>query len=791
MPSQKPLTGLLLALFLMSLTLQLPAQLKPVQTIRGTVVDKTSQSPLPGANVTVLTTNPLLGASADQAGRFVIHGVPAGRHSIRGSFVGYATMTLDNLALTAGKELVLKLELEENAIQGMEVEIIAKQRKDQPVNPMALISARSFTIDETSRYAGSYGDPARMAVNYAGVVSTRDNRNDIVIRGNSPYGLRYRIDGMEILNPNHFGATGTTGGPVTILNTNLMANSDFLTGAFPAAYGNALSGIFDIHLRNGNQTRREYWGQLGFNGIEAGLEGPFKKDHNASYLAAYRYSFTGLLEAMGVKLKESAGFQDLSFRLHLPTKKAGVFSLTGLGGYSKINLKDSDKDPDEWIFNGHGEDLMTRSRLAALGLSHLYFINENTRITSFLSFISSGIETTIDTFDLFSAAPFRWAGENSRENKIAVSINLLKKFNARNSLDAGIFYDQYFVHYQDSQYVHHDYSYFTDADQAMGLFRAYTGFRHRFGPKVTSTIGGHLQYLSLNNSLAIEPRLSLRWDLTAVSALSGGFGLHSQMIPAMLYFTQAQMPEGYYVKTNTELDLMRSIHAVLGYDHLLGEHLRLKAETYYQYLYRIPVKESIPQYSLLNEGIEYYILRYDSLLSRGTGCNYGLDLTLERFLHRNYYFLLTASVYRSYYRGFDEVKRTTAFDNRYVLNAVGGYDLPFGKMKNQFFILGLRATWTGGRPYLPFDPDKTVAEGQVVYNWESAYKERFEDYIRFSLRIGYRRNVSHANIQLLLDLQYRSNYTNIYLYRIDVVTGEVIQGYSMGFYPMATWRIQF
>jgi hypothetical protein len=791
MQTTKSITGFLIVIILLTLHRPLSAQQIPLQSIRGKVVDKTSQSPLPGANITVLTTDPLMGAATDREGNFVISGVPTGRHSIRVSYIGYSTLTFDNQMVTSGKEFVIRIEMEENAIQGKEVEIIAKQRKDQPVNPMALISARSFTIDETSRYAGSYGDPARMAANYAGVVSTRDNRNDIIVRGNSPYSLKYRIDGMEVLNPNHFGATGTTGGPVTMLNSNMLANSDFLTGAFPAEYGNALSGIFDINLRNGNHEKREYWGQLGFNGLEFGLEGPFKKGKEASYLAAYRYSFTGLLEDLGVNLEESANYQDLSFKLNFPTKKAGVFSLTGIGGTSEIALLDYEKDLDSWVFDFHGENLRSSSALASLGLSHLYFLDANTRIRSNLSFITSGIETTIDTFSLYSYKPYRWAGEKSGETKISASVNLTRKFNARNSLDAGISYDLYLVNYTDSQYVHHEYIYYTDTEQNMSLLRAYAGLQHRFHPKLNSSVGLHFQFFTLNSSVSVEPRLSLKWDLTPLSALSFGFGLHSQLVPMMLYFTQTQVSDDQYIITNKNLDFMRSIHAVMGYDYLLTEQLRLKAEAYYQYLYDIPVKESIPQYSVINEGIDYYILRYDSLVSLGKGANYGIDLTLERFLHRNFYYLFTASVYRSFYEGFDEVKRTSAFDNRYVFNAVGGYELPFGRFKNQFLITGIRATWTGGRPYLPYDAEKTVAEGEVVYDWANAYEVRFDDYIRCSVRIGYRRNVKHANIQLLFDLVYRSNYTNIDLYRIDVNTGEIVQGYTMGFYPMATWRIQF
>lgn len=770
---------------------QLPAQQMPRQSVRGTVVDKISLEPLPGANVLILTTNPVLGASTDAGGNFLITDVPTGRHRIQASFVGYATLIFDNQAVVAGKELVLTIMMEENPIQGPEVEIVAEQRKDLPVNPMALISARSFTIDETSRYAGSYGDPARMAANYAGVVSTRDNRNDIIIRGNSPYSLKYRIDGMEILNPNHFGATGTTGGPVTMLNANMLANSDFLTGAFPAEYGNALSGVFDIFLRDGNQNKREYWGQLGFNGLEFGLEGPFREGKNASYLASYRYSFTGLLEDLGVNLDESANYQDLTFRLNLPSKKAGLFSLTGLGGTSAIALPESDKNSEEWLFDTHGEDLSNKTRLAALGLSHLIFLDKNTRIRSHLNYSGSGIETRIDTFSLLAPQPFHQAGEKSNENRISVSTQLTRKLDSRNSLEAGLSYDRYLVSYLDSQYVHGNYEYHTDAEKQMGLWRAFAGSQHRFHPELTATFGLHLQYLTLNRSFSLEPRISLKWDFNPLSALSFGFGMHSQMVPTVLYFTRANISMGIALMTNLDLDFMRSIHLVAGFDRLIAEFMRFKAEAYYQHLYGIPVKESIPEYSVINEGIDYYLYRYDSLVSRGTGFNYGLDLTLERFLNRNYYFLATVSWNRSFYNGFDEIRRSTAFDNRYVLNLVAGYEKPFGRFKNQFLITGVRGTWTGGRPYVPFDPEETVKEGEVVYDWENAYTNRFDDYIRGSLRLGYRRNIRHANIQLLFDLTYRSNYTNIDLYRIDVVTGEIVQGYTMGFYPMATWRIQF
>ncbi|MEZ5198900.1 MAG: TonB-dependent receptor [Bacteroidales bacterium] len=331
-------------LFLILLSFRLTGQERLTQIVRGEIVDNILGSPLPGANILLVNSEPPLGTAADENGRFSISGVPVGRQRFKISFIGYQTLILDNIMVTSGKEVVLKVELAESITAVDGVEIVADYQKDQPLNSMALVSARSFTVEETNKYAGSYGDPARMAANYAGVVSSRDNRNDIIIRGNSPMGLQYRIDGIEVSNPNHYSAQGTTGGPVTLLNTNLLSNSDFLTGAVPAEFGNALSGVFDLKMRNGNNLKREYWAQLGWNGLEFGLEGPFSKKSQPSYLAAYRYSFVHVLYKLGINLPEVAAYQDLSFKLSFPTRKAGTFNLIGIGGASSIQIKDSDKD---------------------------------------------------------------------------------------------------------------------------------------------------------------------------------------------------------------------------------------------------------------------------------------------------------------------------------------------------------------------------------------------------------------------------------------------------------------
>lgn len=761
------------------------------QNIRGTVVDMNSGYGLPNANIILLGFQPKKGTSADVNGSFILKNVPVGRQSLQVSYTGYQTVVLSDLYVSTGKEVVLRIELKELVETVNEVEIIADYRKDKPINPMAMVSARSFTVEETNKYAGSYGDPARMTANFAGVASSRDNRNDIAIRGNSPIGLQYRLNGVEITNPNHFGAQGTTGGPVTMLNVNLLANSDFLTGTFPAEYGNAMSGVFDLKLRNGNTDRHEFWAQLGWNGLEFGLEGPFSKKSSASYLAAYRYSITDILRKLGIQLDESASYQDLSFKLNFPTKKAGVFSLFGMGGTSGITNQDSGKSSDEWTFDTHGEDLQSESALFSLGFTHHYFFNASASIQSRVSVVGSRLETQIDTFSLANQELFLKNGERSSEMIYGFSTRLSKKINAASTFDVGLSWELYDVSYADSIFVKHAYQLQTNIKKQFSLFSAFAQWKYEFSNNFSTYIGLHYQYFTLNGSQLPEPRVGLKYMFNPRQSLSFGAGLHSQTQARVMYFVQTPLPDGGFALTNEQMDFSKSIQFVLGYDYLFTEFFRLKAETYYQYLYDIPVKQSIPQYSMLNEGTEFFLDRMDSLVNKGTGTNYGIELTFEKFMSRNYFFLVTATLFESKYKGYDDIDRSTSFNSNYIINAVGGYELPFGKRKNRALILGLRMTLAGGRPYVPYDQQMTMEQGKVVYDWEEAYVPRHQDYFRTSFRVGLRRNERKFNVAFLFDLQYRANYTYIYIYRIDVLTGEVVQDYHMGWYPNSTVRFQF
>ena len=374
------------------------------QDIIGTVVDGVTGQPLIGATVVVTGSDPLIGTITNENGFFRLKDIPLGRQSVEVSYVGYNKSLIPNLLLISGKEMAVTVQLEEKAFDIQSITVKPNQKKEGTINDNAIVSARTFSVEETERFAGSLGDPARMVANYAGVMTQNDSRNDIIIRGNSPIGVLWRLEGIEIPNPNHFGALGTTGGPVSMINNNFLANSDFLTGAFPAEYGNALAGAFDFKLRSGNNQKTEYTGQVGFNGFEAGVEGPVKiRDHgpNPSYLANFRYSTLEVLSNLGFNFGTGTAvpkYKDFTFLLDIPGTKAGRFKIFGLWGNSYIELGQRYRQiPPKTPIQRRVLQPISDPDLTAIGLSHVYFLNEKSKIKTIVSWQQTRSRAILDS----------------------------------------------------------------------------------------------------------------------------------------------------------------------------------------------------------------------------------------------------------------------------------------------------------------------------------------------------------------------------------------------------------
>jgi len=766
------------------------------QAIRGSVSDAVTGYPLPGAYVILTDTVRLNGTVTDANGQYVLKNVPLGRQSIQVSFMGYETKIISNLLVESGKETLCDIKLEEKATGLGEVVVKAESKKSSSQNDLAMVSARTFSVEETERFAGSLGDPARLVANYAGVMTQNDSRNDIIIRGNSPAGVLWRMEGIEIPNPNHFAAQGTTGGPVSMVNNNLLANSDFLTGAFPAEYSNALAGVFDLNMRSGNSSKHEYTGQIGFNGFEGGLEGPLWKTasgQKGSYLLNYRYSTLDLISKLGFNIGTGAAipeYQDLTFLIDLPGTKAGRFKLIGLWGKSFIGLG---RDLADTTGNQYNQASMATdfgADLGVIGLTHTYFFNENIRLKSTLSWQRAHSIAKLDSIISESFMPY--IRQNQAENKLSFSTQLKIKMNSDNNLSFGLIIDRFNVNYLDS--IHnadiHRFVTTTDTKGNLLLIRGYGQWQHKFGDKTTAYYGLNLQYFDLNREFTAEPRISFRYSLSSASNFNLGLGLHSQVQPKSVYFfKEYDELTSTYTENNRNLKSTKSAHVVLGYQLMLSNELRLKAETYYQYLYKVPVKESFPEYSLLNTGDQFGLPGVDSLVNKGTGRNYGVELTFEKFLSKGWYFLFTTSLFDSKYRGYDKVLRNTAFNGNYVFNLLGGYEHRIGK--NSMLTVDLKTVWAGGKRYLPIDLAESVSKMELTYDWSAAYQNKYSDYFRTDIRIGIKLNSRKFSQEWGVDLQNITGYRSIFMEGFDGNKKAIYKVYQQGFLPMVLYRVRF
>ncbi len=763
------------------------------QTIRGIVTDEITEMPLPGATVMIVGSNPLKGTVTGNDGGFKLENLPLGSYTLKISYVGYKDKIISGLDLFAGKEIVLDIKMQEKVLKIKEAVIKAKIRREKPMNEMAAVSAVMFTPKETQMYAGTLGDPSRMVQNYAGVMSAGDSRNDIIIRGNSPMGLLWKLEGVHIPNPNHFAATGTTGGPVTILNNNLLTNSDFFTGAFPAEYGNALSGAFDLNMRSGNNEKYEFVGQIGFNGFEVGAEGPFSKKSNASFLADYRYSTLAVLNALGIKSMGGSSvpqYQDFTFKIDVPTLKTGRWTLFGIGGLSFIQLWDSLKDDDEFSYGLSGTDTDFGSDMGVAGLSNLFFINKKTKLKN--SIYISGTRTTTSVDSLIGEDKIKRQFYRSSNSEVTYgfSSKLTHKFSAKDIITGGIILELYKVAYIDSVYRNETDDFFrnTDVSGNIGLYQAFSQWKHNFSDNFNINGGLHFQYFGLNGSKSVEPRAGLEWQFLPGKTLSFGYGLLSQTQPKILYFVRTELPDGTIDYTNRNLDFTKSNQFVLGYQQMIGKLWRFKTEVYYQKLYDVPVRENTPDYSVLNEGAYFHINLYDSLINKGTGTNYGVEFTLEKFFENNYYLLSNVSLFRSLYKGYNGKEHPTAFDNRYVINVLGGYRF---LLKNNILNIDLKGVFAGGKPYTPVDEEASKEQYQPVYIENLAFSQRHKDYFRIDLKISFRMNMGKTDQEFALEIQNLTNHKNVFQQVWDPKSKEFVIDYQQGFYPMFLFRIYF
>ncbi len=776
-------------LMLISLPSLLFAQ-NNTQNIRGVVTDKLSQTPLTGVVVQIASIQK--SSSSDENGNFTLSNIPPDRYDISATFLGYKTITIPNVVVTSGKEVIIDIAMEESYKQIGEV-LVKANNKEGTVNKLATVSARTFSMEEVNRYAGGRSDPARLAANFAGVSAPDDSRNDIVIRGNSPVSVLWRIDGMNVTNPNHFASVGTTGGAVSALNTNLLKNSDFFTSAFPAEYGNATAGVFDLGFRNGNNKKSETTLQMGvITGLEATTEGPFSKKSDASYLIGYRYALAGVAQTLGVDIGTTAtpSYQDLSFKINSGKSKFGKFSLFGILATSTIEIAGGSSN----TLYGNGNQVDFASKIGIVGLNHIKQINAKSYVSTTAGLNYSSTDQTGYSYDRPTSTSFIKEVNNIAKTSYNFSTSYNSKINARLFFKAGI-QDEIIgldLFYKSKNMILDSYQQIWDYNSSTNFAQAFAHFKYGLTEKLNLNAGVHAQQFFLNNSTAIEPRLGLTYLVTNKSSLNFGYGLHSQMQPINVYFLQSTDANGTTVYNNKNLDFTKSHHVVLGYNIQPFNDWRIKSEVYYQSIYNVPVTSFSSSYSMLNTGSTFKTDLQDSLVNSGTGENYGMELTLEKFFSKGYYGLFTSSIYSSKYVGSDGIERNSAFNGKYVFNILAGKEWKVGAQKRNKFSADIKFTNAGGRAYTPIDLTASNATGREQLSTD-AYSSYYDNYYRLDVKVGFVLNSSKRKLSqsFSLDLQNVTDHDNVFSMSYDNRRQSLNTTYQLGFFPNVIYKLQF
>ncbi len=775
-------------LSLISLFFYVNLAAQTTQTIRGRIIDTNNEKPLAGANIVLKNTTQ--GTQTDDNGYFRLEKVAIGRHQLEIRSVGFETQTISEILVESGKEVVLEIRLQEATKQLGEAIVKA------PSNNLtgSLTSIHSITTEQIFRYPGTYLDPARLASSYAGVANSNDQANGMVIRGNSPNSMQWRLEGVEIVNPNHLSNAGTfsdritqNAGGVNILSAQLLGNMNFLTGAFPAEYGNALSGVMDMRLRKGNNQRHEFTAQAGLIGLDLAAEGPLSNTKkNGSYLVNYRYSFTGLLGLLGVTFGgEDITFQDLSFNVSLPSKKAGTFTVFGMVGLSS-NYFAGKRDTTQWEVQKDGFDINYTNKMGALGATHN--INIGNKLLWKSTLVGSGLESVRKGYVLSKSTFQRYLTQidSVSKGRISLTSSLSYKINAKNLLKAGAF----ITHQSDAIYsVASDKS--AKGDGKGLVLQPYINWQFTPVSKLTANIGVHYLNYTVSKSQSIEPRLSFGYQLTNNQSLSFAYGLHSQLQLPQVYFAYSTLLQN---TPNVSLNFTKSHHYVISHQYYFKRGSYLKTELYYQRIFNVPVitasplvtKRVDPGFSTLNL-VEDFI--DESLQNKGTGQNYGIEITYQQYLTNGFYALVNGTYYNSTYVGGDGIKRNTRYNGKHIFNLTTGKEWEYSK--NRILGTSIRIIWLGGFYETPIDEKGSQIAGQAVYKVTEAFTVKQPDYFRPDFRIYLKKSKQRYSRTLALDVQNIASYKNTAYSYYDILQKKVVKQYQLGLVPILSYRWEF
>ena len=733
------------------------------ETLRGTVKDAITGEPLTGATVKIVELSGV-GAVADIDGNYLISVSQGGRYTIEANYIGYEPSVMKEILISGAKEVVLDITLRENNTELTEVVVRPRVNKEATVNPTVLTGGVMLSMEEASRFAGGANDPARLVMSFAGVSGEADG-SGLSVHGNAPERMQYRIEGVEVFTPNHYNDMWNAGyGLVSGLNSNVIGNSDFFTSTFNANYSNALSGVFDVKMRPGNNAKYENILQVGSVFEELTLEGPISKKNYASYIVNYRYGFSSLVDKMGLIDTEGdhITFQDLSWKLNLPTKRAGTFSVFGLALFDKthtdrVKLKDmhsaydaSNNDGDMMqILAGvshkiHLGNKWTWRTTAAYNMQHISMDN----LYYGLQRDANGVLTTPLAFEE-PEKQYLFSKQKQNEDRLLFNTELSKQVSGKWLTQFGAEYSHRFfdLNYRSVDRLYADPSTmqtFTNMKDNTGLASAFWQNLLTLSDHISMSLGVAANYFVLSKDFSAEPRFSIKWQPDDKNSISFGYGLHSMVEKLDAYFYRDAA--GNLV--NKDLGLTKAHHLLANYMYKINDNMNIRLNLFYQYGFDTPVGTNGRTYCVCNR---FYAYTNEPLVGKGNTRNYGGDITLEHYMSHGFFGQTNFSLYKSEYRGEDKVWRNQFYDRGFMFKILGGKEWILGKN-----VLNVSAKYSiqGGLRYTPIDVDQMSAnldagiiDDTPIYKDNEAFSKRFKPTSVVDLTVSYKinkRKVSHT-----------------------------------------------
>lgn len=746
------------------------------QTLRGVVRDGASGERLVGASLTLrpATTAAPATTVTDTAGAYVFRAMKPGIYQLDIDYGGYRPMVIWDIRIAAGKETVLDIDYDQS-LSLPEMSVLA--RANPAGRPLPPLGAVPLTRAQTERVAATFFDPARLAQAYPGVSGNDDQANGMSIRGNSPAGVRWRLEGLDVVNPNHLPNAGTfadrpvaASGGVLLFSAQLLDNSTLLTGSLPAGYGDALAGTMDIRLRPGNDRQHEFTFQAGLLGLDAAAEGPLTGRGKSSYLVNYRYSTVGLLSQMGIPFgDEKIVFQDLSIHLAAPRTRAGDFNVFVLFGNS---ANDFQHKPDSAAIEAYKDvfDIDYTSRTLIAGAGWQKQLGRRTRIKA--AHAHSG-QVNDRIAQPGGIANGMYQKDYSDEQIAASSLSLSHYLPGRWRLDEGVSYVLKQYRYdigRDSETSGGDFKTETVQPWAQASWASASG--------QTSVVAGVHGLLWLNETAIAEPRFSAVQRFGRRHSLSASWGIHSQTPAWWQYDGQ----------------LIRSSQTGLRYAwHSTDEAWRASLEGFWQ-----TISDAAALFypngpvSVLNES-EAPFPYFTGQKGQSEGRNYGVELGAEHRFAAGWFLLANATFFRAQTRLENRGWENSRWDLRRIVHLSGGkeWQKTTGERKTRAFGCSGRLTWSGGMRAMPIDLAASEAAAGTVFDAAAGFRVQQPDFFRLDGRVYWRTSIGdRRNSTFAMDFQNMTLRENVAYRYYDPWTKQVETKLQLGLIPNLSWRLE-